>query len=79
MDENKEITLENLLNEYNKYIISRLINKQYDFDILRKKVKQISSCTDLINYNENMTDYEVAKQIEQLIQGTTKGKIFKIE
>lgn len=27
MEENKEITLENLLNEYNKYILSRLINK----------------------------------------------------
>lgn len=79
MEENKEITLENLLNEYNKYILSRLINKKYNFSILRKKVEKISINTDLIKYNNQMSDYEIAKEIEELIQRTTKGKIFKIE
>ncbi len=79
MEENKQITLENLLNEYNKYILSRLINKDYDFNILRKKAEKISIDTDLIKYNNQMSDYEVAKEIEELIQKATKGKIFKIE
>ena len=40
MIENNEITLEKILNEYNKYIMSRLIEKEYNFNALRKMVKQ---------------------------------------
>ena len=79
MKEENEITLDNLLNEYNKYILSRLINKEYDFNILREKVKKISLTTDFIKYEDKMSNFEVAKQIEKFIQDTTKGKIFKIE
>ena len=79
MEEKNEITLENLLNEYNKYILSRLINKEYDFNILREKVKKISLITDFIKYEDKMTNSEVAREIEKFIQDTTKGKIFKVE
>ena len=79
MKEENEITLNNLLKEYNKYILSKLINKEYDFNILREKVKKISLTTDFIKYEDKMSNFEVAKQIEKFIQDTTKGKIFKIE
>lgn len=79
MEENTKITLENVLNEYNKYVMSRLINKEYNFKALRDKVKEISDDTDFIQYNDKMSDYEVVKNIQEFIQRMTKGKIFKIE
>ena len=48
MIENNEITLEKILNEYNKYIMSRLIEKEYNFNALRKMVKQFSQDSEFI-------------------------------
>ena len=75
---NKEVTIEILLNEYNKYVMSRIINKDYDFNYLRQTVKQFSEATDLIEYNENLTNREVAENVEKFINKCSYKKIFEI-
>lgn len=74
-----EVTIEKLLNEYNKYILSRVINKEYNFDNLREMVKKFSIDTQLIEYKETYTNYEVAKTIQNFIRKECKGNQFNIE
>ena len=61
-----------LLNEYNKYILSRVINKEYDFNQFRQKVKEFSDGTGLIQYNDEMTNQEVAQNVSDFIKTNSK-------
>ena len=76
--EDKEISIELLLNEYDKYIMSRLINKEYDFNCLRQIVKRFSEATELIEYSDEKTDQEVAKSVDKFISESINGKKFEI-
>ncbi len=80
--EEKEISIEILLKEYNKYIMSRLINKEYDFNELRQIVKKFSEDTELIEYSDQMTNQEVATSIQKFISESMNesmnGKKFEI-
>ena len=40
-----EVSIENLLNEYDKCVMSKLINKEYKFEELKKIVKTFKSNT----------------------------------
>ena len=79
MIENNEITLEKILNEYNKYIMIRLIEKEYNFNALRKMVKQFSQDSEFIKYSEEMSDKEIAEEINQIIKNSNKSKIIKLD
>ena len=79
MIENNEITLEKILNEYNKYIMSRLIEKEYNFNALRKMVKQFSQDSEFIKDSEEMSDKEIAEEINQIIKNSDKSKIIKLD
>ena len=79
MIENNEITLEKILNEYNKYIMSRLIEKEYNFNALRKMVKQFSQDSEFIKDSEEMSDKEIAEEINQIIKNSNKSKIIKLD
>ena len=72
--ENKEISIETLLNEYNKYIMSRLINKEYDFTQLRQILKEFAQNTNIIEYNDEMSNQQVANCISKFIRESTNGK-----
>ena len=71
--ENKQVSIEILLNEYDKYIMSRLINKEYDFNKLRQKAKEFSENTGFIEINDEMTNQEVAQSISRFIKESVKG------
>ena len=60
--------IEKLLNEYNKYIISRLIDKEYEFNSFRQMVKKFSEETEIIEYNDKMSNQEVLNNVNKLIQ-----------
>lgn len=66
--ENLDITLENVLNEYDKYILSKLINRPYDFNDLRTKVRDFSKKYNFFSYNENQTDEEIALEVSKKIR-----------
>lgn len=72
--ENKEISIEKLLNEYDKYIMSRLINKEYDFNQLRQMTKEFAENTQVIEYSDEMSNQEVAENISKFIKESTNGK-----
>lgn len=72
--ENKEISIEKLLNEYDKYIMSRLINKEYDFNQLRQMIKEFAENTQVIEYSDEMSNQEVAESISRFIKESTNGK-----
>lgn len=72
--ENKEISIETLLNEYNKYIMSRLINKEYNFTQLRQMLKEFAQNTNIIEYNDDMSNQQVANCISKFIRESTNGK-----
>lgn len=72
--ENKEISIEKLLNEYDKYIMSRLINKEYDFNQLRQMIKEFAENTQVIEYSDEMSNQEVAKNISRFIKESTNRK-----
>ena len=76
--ENKQVSIEILLNEYDKYIMSRLINKEYDFNQLRQKVKEFSENTQLIEYNDEMSNQEIAKNMSQFIHESVQANKFEI-
>lgn len=76
--ENKEISIEVLLNEYNKYIMSRLINKEYDFNNLRQMVKKFSEDTELIEYSDEKSNQEVAESIHKFISESINRKKFEM-
>ena len=68
-----------LINEYQKYILSRLINKDYDFYKLREIAEKFNAMDDTLKYEENLTDSQVAQNIKEFIDERTIGKKFKIE
>lgn len=75
----EKISIDMLINEYQKYILSRLINKDYDFCKLREIAKIFNSMDDTLKYEENLTDSQVAQNIKEFIDERTIGKKFKIE
>ena len=75
----EKISIEMLINEYQKYILSRLINKDYDFCKLREIAEKFNSIDDTLKYEENLTDSQVAQNIKDFIDERTMGKKFKIE
>lgn len=76
--ENKKVSIETLLNEYNKYVMSRLINKEYDFNCLRQIVKKFSEETNLIEYSEDESNRQVAESVDKFINQSTYKKIFEV-
>lgn len=70
----EKVTIENVLKEYEKYLLSRLIDKEYDFNNLRDIVKEFNKHDDIFNYNDEQSDYEVANNIKQYIDGKIRGK-----
>jgi len=76
--ENKQVSIEILLNEYNKYIMSRLINKDYDFNQLRQMVKEFSENTETLQYSDEMSNQEVAQNVSKFIKESTKDS-YKFE
>ena len=75
----EKISIDMLINEYQKYILSRLISKDYDFCKLREIAKKFNSMDDTLKYEENLTDSQVAQNIKNFIDERTIGKKFKIE
>lgn len=75
----EKISIDMLINEYQKYILSRLINKDYDFYKLREIAEKFNAMDDTLKYEENLTDSQVAQNIKKFIDERTIGKKFKIE
>ncbi len=75
----EKISIDMLINEYQKYILSRLINKDYDFYKLREITEKFNAMDDTLKYEENLTDSQVAQNIKDFIDERTIGKKFKIE
>lgn len=75
----EKISIDMLINEYQKYILSRLINKDYDFYKLREIAEKFNAMDDTLKYEENLTDSQVAQNIKDFIDERTIGKKFKIE
>ena len=63
--ENFGIKLEDVLLEYDKYFMSKLINKDYEFNDLRNKLREFSKTSDLFEYNDNLTEQEVVANIRK--------------
>lgn len=61
--ENLDITFHEILNEYNKYLLSSLIDRPYDFNQLRSIVKEYSKKYNFFDYSDDKTDAEIAKDI----------------
>lgn len=66
--ENLDITFHDILNEYNKYILSSLIDKPYDFNQLRSIVKEYSKKYNFFAYSDDKTDAEIAKDISMKLK-----------
>ena len=75
----EKISIEMLINEYQKYILSRLINKDYNFSKLREIAEKFNSIDDTLIYEENLTNSQVAQNIKKFIDERTIGKNFKKE
>ena len=75
----EKISIEMLINEYQKYILSRLINKDYNFSKLREIAEKFNSIDDTLKYEENLTNSQVAQNIKKFIDEITIGKNFKKE
>lgn len=75
----EKISIDMLINEYQKYILSRLINKDYDFYKLREIAEKFNAMDDTLKYEENLPDSQVAQNIKEFIDERTIGKKFKIE
>ena len=75
----EKISIDMLINEYQKYILSRIINKDYDFYKLREIAEKFNAMDDTLKYEENLTDSKVAQNIKDFIDERTIGKKFKIE
>ena len=56
-----EVSIENLLNEYDKCVMSKLINKEYKFEELKKIVKTFSEQTGFIKYSDEMKENEYTR------------------
>lgn len=68
--------LSELLNEYNKVLISKLIKKNYSCEKLRELAKIVSEKTDLLVYNENETDGQVMSSVKEIIRQYSMNKYF---
>ena len=66
--ENLDITFHEILNEYNKYLLSSLIDRPYDFNQLRSIVKEYSKKYNFFNYSDDKTDAEIAKDISMKLK-----------
>lgn len=75
----EKISIDMLINEYQKYILSRLINKDYDFCKLREIAEKFNAMDDTLKYEKNLTDSQVAQNIKDFIDERTIEKKFKIE
>ena len=69
----EKVTIENVLKEYEKYLLSRLIDKEYDFNNLRDIVKEFNKYDDIFNYDDEQSNYEVANNIKQYIDEKIRG------
>ena len=65
----EKVTIENVLKEYEKYLLSRLIDKEYDFNNLRDIVKEFNKHDDIFNYDDEQSNYEVANNIKNISKG----------
>lgn len=63
--ENFGIKLEDVLLEYDKFFMSKLINKYYDFNVLRNKLREFSKTSDLFEYNDSLTEQEIVDNIRK--------------
>lgn len=70
----EKVTIENVLKEYGKYLLSRLIDKEYDFNNLKDIVKEFNKHDDIFNYDDEQSNYEVANNIKQYIDEKIRGK-----
>ena len=70
----EKVTIENVLKEYEKYLLSRLIDKEYDFNNLRDIVKEFNKYDDIFNYDDEQSNYEVANNIKQYIDEKIRGR-----
>ena len=70
--EKVDVSLEKILYEYEKYMMSVLINKYYDLDILRNLVSDFSKQSDLIEYCDNDSDNELLKKVGNVIKKLEK-------
>ncbi len=62
---NSNIDFHDILTEYNKYIIRKLKKKEYDFNILKNKLKQFSLIDNIFNYNDFLTEQEIIDNIQK--------------
>lgn len=69
-----EVSIENLLSEYDKCVMSKLINKEYKFEELKKIVKTFSEQTGFIKYSDEMKENEILKNIQEFINQTLYGQ-----
>lgn len=76
--EDKKINLEALLYEYNKYVMSRLIDKEYDINCLREVVKEFSKENKLLEYSDDKTNKEMVDAIDKFIQNHLYKNMFEI-
>lgn len=67
-----DVSLEKILYEYEKYMMSVLINKSYDVSILRNLVSDFSKQSDLITYCEHDSDRELLKKVGNMIRNLEK-------
>ena len=76
--EDKKINLETLLYEYDKYVMSRLINKEYDINCLRELIREFSKENKLLEYSDDKTNKEVVEAVDKFIQQHLYKKMFEI-
>ena len=72
-----EVSIENLLNEYDKCVMSKLINKEYKFEELKKIVKTFSEQTGFIKYSDEMLEHASKMEFEQAAE--LRDKIKELE
>ena len=69
--------IEMLIDEYKKYILSRLINKDYDFERLREIAEKFNLVDDTLKYEKELSNLEVAKNIKEFIDERSIGRNLK--
>lgn len=78
----QEKILPNFLNEYNKYIMSKVINKYYNIEDLRTSAEQVNKLFSFANLKIDGNDQEFIESIMEFIEKYTnkneQTKFFKI-
>jgi len=77
--ENKEINAGILVNEYHKCVMSYLISKEYNYEDLRRVLKEFSDQTGMIDYKDDWDNEKMLKEINTYINESIYGKEFKME